>query len=345
MTRKRWTLARSLDEATRREGGKVSVNRAQAGELVARWFDVLVSRSGKDRARIIHAAFAAARRRRAQRLAQALVLGVLLAAGPAGAQVLEENAPGVTTTGRWCPSGVSGASGGLSLFSCGTGTDTLRWPLPAGSQALDLTWRPNANRGPAIPVRVLSGTTVLHARTVDMRQPAPNGWLRLGTFSNATAVELASQGPGQGQEASADALRVTLQPPPPSATVTVQASPTRTVTPSPVATVQLCRFRLAYDVLGQAVTVEAFANDVPVASQGPSSPCGPVACVEVAVPMLPLASATLTLRARSTVTGLVSGPSNGATVQCWRPAPTSTPTPRPTPPGAPVVTGVEAVPG
>jgi glucose/arabinose dehydrogenase len=140
-----------------------------------------------------------------------------LAATFRGAEVVVDNAAagvqdaagGRTFTGTWCRSGVAGALGADSLYSCGSGADSYRWTptVPAaGGYDVYVRWAAHPNRSASAPITVVHGGG---ATTRRFNQQANGGqWVLHGRYTFAAGTAGYVQINDSGGLASADAVRL-----------------------------------------------------------------------------------------------------------------------------------------
>jgi hypothetical protein len=127
---------------------------------------------------------------------------------PPGEIIIDNGTPGATFTGTWCVSGVAGAFGANSLFSCGTGVDTYRWTpsiAAAGTYDVYVWWTVGAGRSTTVPITV---THAAGSTTAQFNQRLAGGqWNLHGRYTfNAGTGGFVQTTDANGQ-ASADAVR------------------------------------------------------------------------------------------------------------------------------------------
>ncbi|HVR73361.1 MAG TPA: PQQ-dependent sugar dehydrogenase, partial [Planctomycetota bacterium] len=126
---------------------------------------------------------------------------------PGGDIVLDDGAPGTSSTGTWNPSGGLNPYGPRSIYSKSAGaTYTFRPPLPGpGEYAVDLWWTQYSSRPTNVPIEIAhaSGTA-----TVTINQRTAGGrWNRMGSWSFGSSARITVRSLGGGSTC-ADAVRL-----------------------------------------------------------------------------------------------------------------------------------------
>ena len=162
--------------------------------------------------------------------------------------VIDNGAPGTSSTGPWKTSGGKKPYGGNSLWSRDAGA-TYTWSSPlTGTFDLNIWWTLWPSRMTDVPVEVYDGQALLETVYAD-QQTAGSQWNYVGTytFNEGAAVTVISQGPGS---TNADAVRF----------VPAQTTPDPGDNPDAVTII-----KADYKVKGQKLIIRATSTDQPTA--------------------------------------------------------------------------------